>query len=362
MSKVEEFQNRIAAVGAGLGGSIIVTSAFGDWSPNVPKGMVGVYGAPGGDRSATQSRWLVQKDEYVKNRAHFVIDTARHLPLPDNVEFGVGATEVLQPVADAKKVLSRYRSSDTVAELYDDDQEFATALRDLIGADFEYPDHSHMTVAQILARADRVWQKATNGYTVPQGAHTAETELIARYLSGLGFKAELTPGSVPGEPADLINLNDGDVIDHSAAPEGPAAAAQLWSLVHDLQEGVITRKEFNGFSGERCWEVLRAQPEIATPATALSQQQILESIDRRVRFTADDVGVPLSVGVREGHVVEVSGTSGGAYRLRLRLDTVAPQGGGYNEIHVYSNRGSVEMVDAPTVEDGPKASCIRPRM
>lgn len=37
-----------------------------------------------------------------------------------------------------------------VKELYDEDEDFAAALKQLIGPDFEYPDWSHKTVGEVL--------------------------------------------------------------------------------------------------------------------------------------------------------------------------------------------------------------------
>lgn len=50
-----------------------------------------------------------------------------------------------------KSVLATYPGDARVHELYDQDDKFADALRDVVGPDFEYPDHSHKTVAQVLS-------------------------------------------------------------------------------------------------------------------------------------------------------------------------------------------------------------------
>lgn len=64
----------------------------------------------------------------------------------------------------------------------------------------------------------------------------------------------------------------------------------------------------------------------------------------RVRFTAHDVGDPLSVGVVEGLVVDVASTSAGNTRYRVMTDIVAPQGGGKLERLVYSHQGRLEVI------------------
>lgn len=77
--------------------SVQAISAFGDWSPDVPKDMVGVYAAAGGERGGPTSRWLVPKAEYRATRllktaadsgGMFVIAPDRHQRLADTFEFG----------------------------------------------------------------------------------------------------------------------------------------------------------------------------------------------------------------------------------------------------------------------------------
>lgn len=54
----------------------------------------------------------------------------------------------------AKKVLARYAGNEKVAELYDDDEDFANAIRDLAGPEFEYPEFSYLTVAEATKKAE----------------------------------------------------------------------------------------------------------------------------------------------------------------------------------------------------------------
>ena len=48
--------------------------------------------------------------------------------------------------------LGYFMPDDTVAELYNQDDDFASALIDLIGPGFEYPDWSHKTVGEVLEK------------------------------------------------------------------------------------------------------------------------------------------------------------------------------------------------------------------
>ena len=57
----------------------IVTSAFGDWHPGVPKGMVGVIATQGGLQTGPKRQFLLSDAEY-DNRSFFgfVIDPNKH--------------------------------------------------------------------------------------------------------------------------------------------------------------------------------------------------------------------------------------------------------------------------------------------
>lgn len=61
--------------------SLLTVTAFGDWHPKVPKGMVGVGAILGGDRQKhNETKWfLVTKEEYVSNATgSIIIDPKRH--------------------------------------------------------------------------------------------------------------------------------------------------------------------------------------------------------------------------------------------------------------------------------------------
>jgi hypothetical protein len=55
----------------------------------------------------------------------------------------------------ALNIIDGYESSLTVAQIYNDDNQFADALLSLF-PDFEYPDFSHLTVKQVLVRYGRI--------------------------------------------------------------------------------------------------------------------------------------------------------------------------------------------------------------
>ncbi|WP_199032186.1 hypothetical protein [Ralstonia sp. ASV6] len=68
----------------------------------------------------------------------------------------------------AKEVLSEYAPKDRVADLYDVDAEFSTALRDLAGPGFEYPDFSWLTVEKAVKKAAEMSFRGLNVFRDPR--------------------------------------------------------------------------------------------------------------------------------------------------------------------------------------------------
>lgn len=57
--------------------------------------------------------------------------------------------------AHALTILRTFRSQAKVADLYDDSAALRDALAFVFGADFEFPNVSHLTIAQVIARLAR---------------------------------------------------------------------------------------------------------------------------------------------------------------------------------------------------------------
>lgn len=78
-------------------------------------------------------------------------------PVPDEVRaayLDTAENQAEQATLDSDlALLKSYRYEDTVDDLYDYDDEFASALNRLV-VDFEYPDYSHMTVGEVLKKLD----------------------------------------------------------------------------------------------------------------------------------------------------------------------------------------------------------------
>lgn len=69
----------------------------------------------------------------------------------------------------AEAYLKRIADSTTVAELYDEDETLASALNTLFPG-FEYPDFSHLTLNQVLARYQANPRTLTGTVPVTAGA------------------------------------------------------------------------------------------------------------------------------------------------------------------------------------------------
>ncbi|MCX4150993.1 MULTISPECIES: hypothetical protein [Paraburkholderia] len=91
----------------------------------------------------------------------------------------------------------------------------------------------------------------TNDKQTPQDAIRAEIDSLEAHLFARGFRIESVPGSMPGEPARVIQIRDDE-----AVPPGKSkvldASALLWSLLIDLAEGSITLDQFQSFGGDEC--------------------------------------------------------------------------------------------------------------
>lgn len=82
------------------------------------------------------------------------------------------------------------------------------------------------------------------------------------------------------------------------------------------------------------------EAEVAEPVSSFV-------VNQRIRFTAEDVGKSMSVGIVEGVIIAVDKTSTGAFRYRLDIGMPSPQGGGNMEKVVYSNAGKIELLPEP---------------
>jgi hypothetical protein len=112
------------------------------------------------------------------------------------------------------------------------------------------------SIAACVAAGLPAWDPADVG---AERTLRLEIEGIDQFLRSRGFKAEVVPGAVPGEPACIVRLSNGEILGNDTAPESLAAAAQLWALLHDTREGIIAEGEFETFGGGRCREILKSQ-------------------------------------------------------------------------------------------------------
>lgn len=61
---------------------LVVRSAWGDWHPKVPKGMVAVWATRGGRQDADGGYFLVPSEKYGRTR-HFIVDPSKHQQIFD---------------------------------------------------------------------------------------------------------------------------------------------------------------------------------------------------------------------------------------------------------------------------------------
>jgi hypothetical protein len=87
-------------------------------------------------------------------------------------------------------------------------------------------------------------------------SYVEEVQFLERYLTVLGFKPEQIPNAMPGEEPIIIRLSDQAVFEGSEIDEPIAAGAHLWSLLMDLEEGVLSPDKFGSFGGSRCREIV----------------------------------------------------------------------------------------------------------
>ncbi|WP_432263246.1 hypothetical protein [Cupriavidus sp. TMH.W2] len=125
--------------------------------------------------------------------------------------------------------------------------------------------------------------------------YTAEIDFLTRFLTKRDFRAEISPGSVPGESATIIQVHDGKVIDPVDAPEDIAAAAQLLSLLLDLEDGIITKPEFDNFGGPRCRDLVKKSDHSAGSESPRDLMQALANKLAGARFRVSQKGTPLVV-------------------------------------------------------------------
>ncbi|MCA8148173.1 hypothetical protein [Burkholderia vietnamiensis] len=121
------------------------------------------------------------------------------------------------------------------------------------------PEDLAQAEAAILKLKREAWKRggdaASLGLT-PDGTRDLRTEINAVTMAAVvrGYRLEIAGGALPGESALVVDLN-GDAVEE---PDEPLAAlAQLYALLVDLREGVITAQQFDDLGGSTCHEILK---------------------------------------------------------------------------------------------------------
>ncbi|AQH06054.1 hypothetical protein A9R05_44770 (plasmid) [Burkholderia sp. KK1] len=84
-----------------------------------------------------------------------------------------------------------------------------------------------------------------------------EIEFVGKYLAAQGFSAKMLPGALPGESPAVIRIEDGALFEIDEVAEEVAAGAQLWSLLHELNDRQLNADSFDYFGGTRCRDLVR---------------------------------------------------------------------------------------------------------
>jgi hypothetical protein len=162
----------------------------------------GFYEMPEGHEAAA-----VLKDQ-LKEAASNVWKDGYRIPEPHE----------LPGVMDAAvTVLQSYSADALVSELYDNDQEFATALTDLVGTSFEYPDFGYRKIGDVIKKESKsiIQQSAWDAEAIARskgsfrhvGESAAET-VIGRVIGLTSAHAVLSLGrsALIVEQADLSRV------------------------------------------------------------------------------------------------------------------------------------------------------------
>lgn len=90
----------------------------------------------------------------------------------------------------------------------------------------------------------------------PDGTHDLRSEIngITKAVAARGYRLDIAGGALPGETALVVDRN-GDAVDEPGEPL--AAYAQLYALLVDLSQGVITAQQFDDMGGNVCRDILK---------------------------------------------------------------------------------------------------------
>lgn len=126
-------------------------------------------------------------------------------------------------------------------------------------------------------------------------SYTSEIDSLARFLATQGFRAEVVPGSMPGESPRIVRKKGGDEIDPDDAPQVVAAAAHLWALLNDLKNRVISKGQFDSFGGLRCRALVK-QGKLASQGP--HPEVLMKALAKKLgggQFKISQKGTPLVV-------------------------------------------------------------------
>lgn len=124
---------------------------------------------------------------------------------------------------------------------------------------------------------------------VPVAEATALLDIEIANLSAFHARkhvmAEMPGNGLPGDVSTLVRLVDGEALDEDDLDEGLAASAVLWSLLHELRDGVIDAAAFDKLGGNAARNIVAREVLRETALTGKDLVEFTEPGD-----TAEEVG------------------------------------------------------------------------
>lgn len=111
---------------------------------------------------------------------------------------------------NALDILRSYPKKQILSDFYDDEKEFSTAITDIFGDSFEYPDFSHRTIAEVVKMAESEVAKvlpSPNDLTLSKLSKFGDGELLLA-RNGLNPQIKFAIGKIEGNdlPGNKLQL------------------------------------------------------------------------------------------------------------------------------------------------------------
>ena len=188
-----------------------------------------------------------------------------------------------------------YRPKDKVADHYDDNAEFASVLNAVI-PEFEYPDWSHLTIAQLLGRIpiehrEKI-EDALNGWSLADKKMTPRQEQFVSEHSG-EMRSEAVREAIAQVGSEALEL----------ARSGNESAARAVMMKAGLSQS-ITELLLRGWKYESMYHEPEDKPAVCCVVNALAERSY---VGRIVQMTGRAVWQEVEPGQIVEHAVSAIG-------------------------------------------------------